>query len=59
MNRARRDEADDQPTGNAAPDPRRMSNSSADEWWAAERDSREGDDSDERPALPEFFNRQR
>jgi cell division protein FtsZ len=59
MNRARRDETDDQPTGNAAPDPRRMSNSSSDEWWAAENDSREGDDSDERSALPEFFNRQR
>ena len=29
---------------NAAPDPRRMSNSSSDDWWAAERDSQARND---------------
>jgi cell division protein FtsZ len=59
MGRARRDEMDDPITSNAAPDPRRMSNSSQDDWWAAERDSQQQDHTDEGAPLPEFFNRQR
>jgi cell division protein FtsZ len=59
MGRTRRDEMDDPITSNAAPDPRRMSNSSTDDWWAAERDSQQQDVTDEQAPLPEFFNRQR
>jgi hypothetical protein len=36
-----------------------MSNSSTDDWWAAERDSQQQDVTDEQAPLPEFFNRQR
>jgi cell division protein FtsZ len=57
MGRARRDGTDDAPSG--AVDERRISNSSSEDWWAAERDSQGRDDSDERTPLPEFFNRQR
>jgi cell division protein FtsZ len=59
ISRARGEDQDDPPTSNAAPDPRRMSNSSSDDWWAAERDSQEPVEQDDRGPLPEFFNRQR
>jgi cell division protein FtsZ len=59
MGRARRDDLDDPVTSNAAPDPRRMSNSSQEDWWAAERDSQARDDAEDTAPLPEFFNRQR
>ena len=59
MGRARREDLDDPVTSNAAPDPRRMSNSSQEDWWAAERDSQARDDGDDTAPLPEFFNRQR
>ncbi|HEY8246221.1 MAG TPA: cell division protein FtsZ [Hyphomicrobium sp.] len=59
MGRGRREEMYDPPTSNAAPDPRRISNSSSDDWWAADRDSQAQDESGDRMSLPEFFNRQR
>ena len=59
MGRARREDMDDPVTSNAAPDPRRMSNSSQEDWWAAERDLQARDDGDDTAPLPEFFNRQR
>jgi hypothetical protein len=36
-----------------------MSNSSQEDWWAAERDSQARDDGEDTAPLPEFFNRQR
>jgi cell division protein FtsZ len=59
ISRARGEDMEDPPTSNAAPDPRRMSNSSSDDWWAGERDSQGPDEQDDRGPLPEFFNRQR
>jgi len=61
MGRGRRADEMDQPVAQSdvGNDQRRMSNSSSDDWWAADRESREHDDSDERAPLPEFFNRQR
>ena len=60
MGRGRRADEIDQPgERDAGNDQRRMSNSSSDDWWAADRESRELGDSDERAPLPEFFNRQR
>ncbi|MDP1910645.1 MAG: hypothetical protein Q8K85_20280, partial [Hyphomicrobium sp.] len=59
MGRARRDDMDDPVTSNAAPDPRRMSNSSQEDWWAAERDSQARDDGEDTAPLPVFFTRKR
>jgi cell division protein FtsZ len=59
MGRMGREEAEDPVTSNAAPDPRRMSNPAADDWWAAESDSGAQEAEGERGALPEFFSRQR
>jgi cell division protein FtsZ len=58
MGRTRRDDFDDQPTGNAAPDPRRSPGTSPDDWWAG-GDSQQQDDQDHPGPLPDFFNRQR
>lgn len=58
MGRARRDEMEDPPTGNAAPDPRRMSGAPSDDWWAT-TDSQQHDDQEQPGPLPEFFNRHR
>ena len=58
MGRGRRDEFDDIPTSNAAPDPRRASGASPDDWWAS-GDSQLTDEEAQPGALPEFFNRQR
>ena len=57
MGRSRRDEFDDVPTSNAAPDPRRVDDSSPDDWWAG--DSQTNGESSHPGPLPEFFNRQR
>jgi cell division protein FtsZ len=59
ISRARGDDMDDPPTSNAAPDPRRISNSTSDDWWTGERDSQGPEEEDDRGPLPEFFNRQR
>jgi hypothetical protein len=58
MGRGRREEFDDIPTSNAAPDPRRAAGASPDDWWAS-GDSQLTDDEAQPGALPEFFNRQR
>jgi cell division protein FtsZ len=58
MGRGRREDLDDIPTGNAAPDPRRPEGSSPDDWWKA-GDSQISDDEGQLGPLPEFFNRQR
>jgi cell division protein FtsZ len=58
MGRNRREELDDVPTGNAAPDPRRIGGASPDDWWAG-TDSQQHDDQEPQSPLPEFFNRQR
>lgn len=57
MGRSRRDEFEDQPTSNAAPDPRRVDESSPEDWWAG--DSQTNGESSHPGPLPEFFNRQR
>jgi len=57
--RTRGEHGDDPVTGNAAPDPRRIANPTADDWWAAEHDSDGQGVDEERGPLPEFFNRQR
>jgi cell division protein FtsZ len=58
MGRNRRDDLDDVPTSNAAPDPRRIAGASPDDWWAG-TDSQQHDDQEPENPLPEFFNRQR
>ncbi|MFA5900678.1 MAG: cell division protein FtsZ [Hyphomicrobium sp.] len=58
MGRNRRDEYEDMPTSNAAPDPRRVSDATPGDWWT-EGDSPSDDDSGAPGPLPEFFNRQR
>ncbi|MEI9900117.1 MAG: hypothetical protein WDN31_08265 [Hyphomicrobium sp.] len=58
MGRNRRDDLDDVQTGNAAPDPRRVSGASPDDWWAGS-DSQQEDDQEQPRPLPDFFNRQR
>ena len=59
MGRQRRDDVNDPPTGNAAPDPRRISNATDEAWWSVNGDSPDQADSDPSTGLPEFFNRQR
>jgi cell division protein FtsZ len=58
MGRARRTEDQDEGS-HAHNESRRMSNSSSDDWWNAEREDAAMDGADSHAPLPEFFNRQR